>query len=190
MEKMVDSILDMLRTMEPMQMIVILILLAIIAMGWYYLTQLHPRSQEVKEKHDAKMIEIEERRSRDQESTNTYLRDASNTQHQLLNQNTEAVKDLKKIMEVMAETFRVVSEKLAVHDANSAQANKMIADMYRDMPSQAAIIEMHSDIRDMAKASPDRQDIEQVINQLEKLSTEIGKANNTLGEIKMRQIAN
>lgn len=93
-------------SMEPMQMIVMVIILAAIMMGWYYLTKIRPREMDRQEAHDNRMLEIEDRRSRDQESTNTYLREASNSQQVLLTQNTEAVKDLKEIMRIMSETFK------------------------------------------------------------------------------------
>lgn len=93
-------------SMEPMQMIVMVIILAAIMMGWYYLTKIRPREMDRQEAHDTRMLEIEDRRSRDQENTNTYLREASNSQQVLLTQNTEAVKDLKEIMRIMSETFK------------------------------------------------------------------------------------
>lgn len=185
----IGDVVSILNKMDPIQAIIAIVLLALISAGWHFITKIYPKQQEYKEKHNARLIEIEERRTQDQASTNVYLREASNTQQILLNQNTEAVKDLKKIMEIMSSTFQVVSEKLAVHDERSTQANAMIASMYENMPSKDAVSKIHTRIDDFAKDFPDKQDIDQIMGQLTSLSTEINKANSILAEIRVRQMS-
>jgi CRISPR/Cas system CMR subunit Cmr6 (Cas7 group RAMP superfamily) len=186
--EILKPIVSAVGTMEPMLMIVMLVLLAVIVMAWYYLTKIHPRNQEIKAQHDEKMLEIEERRSKDQAKTNLYLRDASLTQQQLLTQNTEAVKNLKDFMEKMSDTFLKVSERLAIHYANSAQANRMIADMHRDMPTQTMMTEMKGVLHEMAKEALDKEDVDQILGEIHKLQNQVDKLGSTLSEIKMRQI--
>lgn len=160
-------------SMEPMQMIVMVIILAAIMMGWYYLTKIRPREIDRQEAHDTRMLEIEDRRSRDQENTNTYLREASNSQQVLLTQNTEAVKDLKEIMRIMSETFKEVSEKLSKHDAHSQEANQTVKEIYRGMPTKDDVSEVHQDVQTIFNGMASKEESHAIIEKLDDLKADM-----------------
>lgn len=162
-------------TMEPMQMLVMLIFLVGAVSLWHYVTKVYPEKMKQQNQKDTRMLDIEERRSKDQEKTNSYLRSSLDTQQVLLNQNTEAVKDLKSIMQTMAKTFRIVSEKLATHDAQSQQTNAFISTIYHEMPSKDDVATLRTDFQDHAKEAATKHDTHEIMEAIGKLSDRISE---------------
>lgn len=147
-----------------------IILVSICLCVWQYYTKIRPEKDAAKEKREMRMLEIEERRSKDQADTNAYLRSSLETQRTILLQNTKAVQNLNKIMQSMQETFRMVSEKLAIQDRTSQQVNTMVTSMYHEMPSKENLSDMHNDLRIHIRDSVSREDAQEILSEINRLS--------------------
>lgn len=161
--EIIEPLMGAIGSMPPALMITMAVLLIFGSMAYHYLSEIYPQNLEMKAKHADKLLELEELRNKEQQSINLFLRTTSAKQEQLLNQNNVAVQDLKEVMKIMSETFKQVSEKLALHSQASEQTNQMIKEMYREMPSQDDLEKIQTEIRDVAKDALNKQDADRIM---------------------------
>lgn len=179
--------------MDLGQMAMLLVAFVVVVAIWHLFSKIIPAYQETMEKREMKRmsmeehrIEVEERRTNNQEQHNMALQKTVEDQHQLLVQNTEVVNGLTKTLESIDKAFQKISTSVAVNDAIINKSHDVLMGIKENMPDRQELIRIHDRLDSFSEKTPTVDDIEIIRQSLDSINEQIGHVMNLLGEIKAK----
>lgn len=164
--------------------IVVLLVIFLCGCAWKW----HRDGSKKEDEHRQKLELMEEEKNKDQKEANQYLREASDRQAKLMNTTLDTVKALNGTIITLNQTFEKVSDMMSGHDQRSRDMMVEISDIRNSMPTKDSLLRIGNTIDDVQRNGTSKKDVQYIMDAISSIDKKVSKANDTLSEIKARQL--